>query len=65
MTTATVERVSLSVNEAAAALGVGRDLVFRALNSGTLKSFRIGGRRLILVDDLKDYAQRQAADGGE
>ena len=62
MTTATVERVSLSVNEAAASLGVGRDLIFRELNSGALKSFKIGGRRLILVSDLRDFAQRQAAD---
>jgi excisionase family DNA binding protein len=63
--TSTVERISLSVEDAASALGVKRDLIFRAMNSGALKSFKIGGRRLILVTDLRDYAQRQAAEAGD
>jgi excisionase family DNA binding protein len=37
----------LTVQQAAAVLGIGRTMVFRLMNSGKLASVQIGRRRLI------------------
>ena len=40
-------RLALTVREAAAALGVGRDAVYNAINRGELRAVRLGGTLLI------------------
>ena len=49
-----------SVREAAAALGVGRSLIFALLADGSLESIRVGAkRRLIPAQAITAYIERQ------
>ncbi|MBL0312736.1 MAG: helix-turn-helix domain-containing protein [Holophagaceae bacterium] len=60
-------KLALGPVEAAKALGIGRTLLFELLQSGDLRSFTIGSRRLIRISDLEEFArdcelaQRQGA----
>lgn len=46
-------RVSLTMEEAAEALGVSRAYAYRLLESGELRTFTLGRRRLVSVDALR------------
>lgn len=46
-------RLALTVREAAAALGVGKDAVYNAINRGELRSVRLGGTLLVPVIELE------------
>jgi len=48
-------RLTLSVEEAAAALGISRSHAWRMVNGGTLPSIRIGHRVLVPVPDLQKW----------
>lgn len=48
-------RLTLSVEEAAAALGISRSHAWRMVNRGTLPSLRIGHRVLVPVPDLQEW----------
>ena len=48
----TVDRVTMTVEEAAAALGISRNTAFRAVKAGDLPSIRIGRRILVPRDRL-------------
>lgn len=54
------ERLSVSVEEAAEMLSIGRSSVFNLLNDGLLASLKIGKRRLIPVAELRAFLDRQA-----
>ena len=54
-TTALNDRMSLSVDDASAVTGLGRGKLFEAIRTGELPSVRVGGRRLVLVEDLRQY----------
>jgi excisionase family DNA binding protein len=56
-----VEKLAFSVGEAAASAGISRSLMWELLRSGEIKSFSPNGRRrrLIYVDDLRDWLLRQ------
>ncbi len=60
------DRAALSVEEAAARLGISRALVFRLIARGEFPSVRLGGRRLVPVAALElwlaDAVERQQAD---
>ena len=56
-----VLKICVGVNEAAAALGIGRTRVYELVASGKLKSFTIGGRRLFKVTELEAFVAREAA----
>lgn len=45
-------RLALSPEEAAAASGLSRTLIYSEMKAGRLKSATVGGRRVILVADL-------------
>ena len=49
------ERLAVSVADAAAMAGVGRTTLYAALGDGSLRSLKIGRRRLILVEALKTW----------
>ncbi len=53
-------RLAVSVAEAAAALGVSRGGMYRHVQAGTVRSVKIGGRRLVPVAEL----ERLVAAGG-
>ena len=61
----TIDRVTLSVAETAAALGVSRPTVYNLLHKQDFPSFRVGGRTLVSVDGLRAWVAAQAAAGGE
>ncbi len=59
----TVDRVTLSVTEAAAALGVSRPTVYTLLHKRGFPAFKVGGRTLISAEGLREWVASQA--GGE
>jgi hypothetical protein len=56
-----IEKLAYSVGEAAASAGISRSLMWDLLRSREVKSFSPNGRRrrLIYVDDLRDWLLRQ------
>lgn len=61
-------RLTLSVEEAATALGISRSHAWRMVNGGTLPSIRIGHRVLVPVPDLREWileARNRVADGSK
>jgi excisionase family DNA binding protein len=51
----TFERLAVSVEEAAAMSGLGRTTIYLALGEGSLRSLKVGKRRLIRVEALKAW----------
>lgn len=57
-------KISLTIDEAVKATGIGRTKLFALLKSGDLVPCKVGRRTLIRVDDLKSFMDgrvRQAA----
>lgn len=55
-------RVTLGIDEAAAALGIGRATLFQMIAAGDAPpSFKVGTRRLFPIDDLRRWASDRAA----
>ena len=48
-------RLAVSPTEAARLAGIGRTTLYEALSSGALRSLKIGKRRLITIEALKDW----------
>lgn len=57
------DRVTLSVAETAAALGVSRPTVYNLLHEQGFPAFKVGGRTLVSVEGLREWVAAQA--GGE
>lgn len=57
--------LAVSPNEAARICSIGRTTLYAALSSGELKSVKIGTRRLILLDALRDWLKRNEQPTGE
>lgn len=55
-------RLTITVAETAKRLGVGRQSVYHELNSGRLRSVRIGRRRLVPVVELQQFLANLAED---
>ncbi len=51
----TTQILAVSPNEAARLCSIGRTTLYAALSSGELKSVKIGTRRLIMLDALRDW----------
>lgn len=58
-----IDRVTLTVTETAAALGVSRPTVYQLIKRADFPVLRIGGRTLIYADGLRAWVATQA--GGE
>ena len=54
-------RLALSPADAAVAAGVGRTLLYEAISSGALASFKLGRRRLIRVAALEEWIRSAEA----
>lgn len=50
--------LAVSPNEAARLCSIGRTTLYAALSSGELKSVKIGTRRLITLDALREWLKR-------
>ncbi|MCF8495534.1 MAG: helix-turn-helix domain-containing protein [Alphaproteobacteria bacterium] len=48
-------QLSLSIEEAQTATGLGRTKIYQLINSGELKARKIGKRTIILKDDLETF----------
>lgn len=51
----TPDKLMYTVKEAAAAIGVGRTTLYKALSSGTLSAVKLGNRTLIPADGLRRW----------
>lgn len=56
--------LAVSPNEAARLCGIGRTTLYAALSSGDLRSVKIGTRRLITLDALRDWLRRNETPAG-
>lgn len=54
----TAERLAYSVEEAAALLGIGKNLCYQGCRRGDIPSMRIGGRIVIPADALKSLLRK-------
>jgi len=52
---AALQPIAVSPNEAARLIGIGRTALFAALKSGALRSAKIGKRRLITIQALREW----------
>jgi excisionase family DNA binding protein len=55
------EKLALRVNEAAVAAGISRSTIYKLMSAGTLRTTKVGGRRLILRADLEALLQSGAS----
>ena len=53
------QKLEVSVDEACALAGVRRDLLYREINEGRLKTAKIKGRRLIRRQALEQWLEEQ------
>ena len=56
---AQTEKLAVGVAEAAAMIGLGRDLTYGLVMSGDILSFKCGARRLISVAALREFVERR------
>lgn len=57
--------LAVSPNEAARLCSIGRTTLYAALSSGDLKSVKIGTRRLITLEALREWLKRNETPAGE
>ncbi|MBB5716607.1 helix-turn-helix domain-containing protein [Sphingomonas aerophila] len=53
-----MQRFSVSIDEAARAIGIGRTKLYELINSGSLDVIRIGSRTLVKVPSIEAMLQR-------
>ena len=51
------ERMAYRPNEAARVIGLSRDMIFKAIHDGSLRSLKIGHARLITAEALREYVR--------
>jgi excisionase family DNA binding protein len=56
----TENKLALRVNEASVAAGISRSTIYKLMSAGTLRTTKVGGRRLILREDLQALLQAGA-----
>lgn len=59
-----IKKITLSIEETAAALGVSRPTVYNLLHKQGFPAFRVGGRTLVSAEGLQRWVALQA-EGGE
>lgn len=60
--TTEIDRLAYSVPDAARMLGISPRAIYNRLANGELRSFRVGPRRLISLDALKDYIRTRESE---
>ena len=58
----TIQAISVSPEEGARLLGIGRSLFFELMRSGEISSLKIGKRRIVPVAELHAFISRLAAE---
>ena len=54
-----IEPIAVSPSEAARLAGVGRTTIYSSISAGELRSIKVGKRRLIAVDALREWLRRR------
>lgn len=54
------ERIGVPVAEAAAMIGICKARLYPLVMCGEIASYRVGRRRLVLIEDLRRWAREQA-----
>ncbi|HXW71699.1 MAG TPA: helix-turn-helix domain-containing protein [Methylocella sp.] len=52
------ERLAVSLNEGGQIIGIGRTRLYELIKNGELQSVRLGGRRLIKTEALREFIGR-------
>ena len=58
------DKAAFSVEEACNYIGTSRPTLYRLMDSGTIRSFHIGRRRLLLREDLDRFLQERLSAAG-
>ena len=58
----TDSKLAVGINEAAEMIGLKRDLMFKLVLGGDISSFKVGSRRLVSVEALREYVERRTAE---
>jgi len=56
-----MEPLTLSINDTAKALGIGRSTVYALIKSGALDVIKIGRRTLLTTDSIRRLARARSA----
>ncbi len=48
------EKLAYRIDEVVKASGLGRTKIYQLINEGRLKSLKVGGRRLVVADSLRE-----------
>lgn len=56
-------KIAYRINEAVKATGLGRTFIYERIASGELRSIKVGGRRLIMREDLMRFLTGQLGAG--
>jgi excisionase family DNA binding protein len=59
MNTVLNQRITISVDEAMSAIGIGRTMLYKLLTDGSIRSFRAGKKRLIVVASIHEWIAGQ------
>jgi excisionase family DNA binding protein len=57
-----MERLAVSIEEAAESLGIGRTKMWELVQAGSIRSFRVGVQRRISVKDLEAWVEAQQSE---
>jgi excisionase family DNA binding protein len=49
----TEDKLALRINDASVAAGISRSTIYKLMSSGQLRTTKVGGRRLIMREDLQ------------
>ncbi len=58
-TTLPIDKLSLTVDQAVEATGFSRTAIYRAMSAGQLRTFNIGRRRMVSVQALHEFIEKQ------
>ena len=59
MNTALNHRITISVDEAMSATGIGRTLLYELLNDRSIRSIKVGKKRLVIVASIHEWIAGQ------
>ena len=58
-------QISMTIEEACSAIGIGRTKLYEAINTGALKAKKYGKRTIILKTDLENFLESLSSYGAE
>jgi excisionase family DNA binding protein len=59
MNTALNQRITISVDETMSATGIGRTLLYQLLNDRSIRSIKVGAKRLVIVASIHEWIAGQ------